>query len=79
VLEHRIEMTARWPAMASWPLVFRPLHDALIEDALSMAQESLGQDPRSVPWSRRVRFLRWLLSLRSNRFGQRLPGRPHAG
>jgi len=45
----------------SWPLMFRPLHDALIEDSLDIAQQqATGQaPPRPARWSRRVRLLRW--------------------
>jgi hypothetical protein len=80
VLEHRIEMTTRGLAVWSWPLLYRPLHDALIEDALSVAQASLGEEPRPVSWSAWVRFLRWLM----NPTGKRRPGPPvrdgsHAG
>lgn len=62
VLEHRVEMRTEGLARITWPLVFRRLHDALIEDALSRAQVSLGLAPRAVPWSRWVRLLRWLMS-----------------
>src|SRR5688572_30624625 len=30
ILRHTLEMTTHGPALVSWPLVFRPLHDALI-------------------------------------------------
>lgn len=58
VLEHRIEMRLRGWARLSWPLVYGPLHDALIEDVLSAAQDALGEPPRPVPWSPYVRLLR---------------------
>ena len=44
VLRHTLSMTTHGPAVVSWPLVFRPMHDALIEDSLATAQESLGGD-----------------------------------
>lgn len=62
VLEHRVQMRTEGLARLTWPLVFRPLHDALIEDALSRAQVSLGLQPKAAPWTRWVRFLRWLMS-----------------
>jgi hypothetical protein len=62
VLEHRIEMKARGPALLTWPLAIRHLHDACIEDVLSQAQASLGEVPEAVRWSRRVRLLRALAS-----------------
>ncbi len=61
-LRHVLEMEARGTACVSWPLVFRPLHDALIEDALDRAQRALGEVPaRPNRWSAFVRLLRFLL------------------
>lgn len=62
VLTHTLEMTARGPARLTWPLIFRPLHDALIEDALALGQASLGLTPSVRPWSGWVKLLRWLIS-----------------
>ena len=78
VLEHRIEMTAEGPALLTWPLAIRHLHDACVEDALTQAQVSLGNTPKAAPWPVHVRFLRWLVS-----GGRALPQIPtrsqHAG
>jgi hypothetical protein len=60
VLEHRIEMRVHGRALLTWPLIYRPLHDALIEDALACAQSALGNEPHRVPWSPWVRLLRWI-------------------
>jgi hypothetical protein len=62
VLRHTLEMVTHGPATVSWPIVFRPLHDALIEDSLAVAQASLGQPPRVQAWSAWVRLLRWVFS-----------------
>lgn len=62
VLRHTIDMKAQGMAVLSWPLVFRPLHDALLEDSLALAQAAFGTVPHVRPWSRWVRFLRWVLS-----------------
>lgn len=62
VLRHVLEMTTSGLAILSWPLVYRPLHDALIEDSLATAEASLGYSPSVQPWSTWVRFLRWLVS-----------------
>ena len=67
VLEHRIEMEARGPALLTWPLAIRHLHDACVEDALSQAQLALGNTPKPVPWPARVRLLRWLAAHGSRR------------
>ena len=61
-LRHCIKMRTHGLARFSWPLAFEPLHDALIEDALTTAEASLGLEPTVRPWSSRVRWLRWILS-----------------
>ena len=62
VLRHAIEMEVKGAALLSWPLVIRPLHDALLEDALATARASLGMAPRMRPWSPWVRIVRWIMS-----------------
>lgn len=62
VLRHTLRMDTRGLAVVSWPLVFRPMHDALIEDSLTTAEVSLGLPPRVRVWSPWVRLLRWLVS-----------------
>lgn len=62
LVRHVLSMRTHGPAQLSWPLVFRPLHDALIEDAFTQAEVSLGLEPGLRPWSLRVRCLRWLVS-----------------
>ena len=62
VLRHTLTMTTRGLAVVSWPLLFRPLHDALVEDALATAEISLGLPQNVRVWSLWVRFLRWSLS-----------------
>ena len=62
VLRHTVEMNTRGPALLFWPLIFRPLHNSLIEDSLARAQASLGQAPTVIKWPVWVRLLRWVLS-----------------
>lgn len=62
LLRHTILMRVQGPALLSWPLAVRPLHDALLEDALALAQASLGVAPVVRPWSLWVKFLRWIMS-----------------
>lgn len=62
LLRHTVDMTTEGPAIVSWCLLFGPLHDALIEDALAQAQASLGQSPTVARWSPWTRLLRWLIS-----------------
>lgn len=61
-LRHSIRMNTHGRALLTWPLVYRPLHDALMEDSLAIAQLSLGLKPQIRPWSPWVRFLRWVVS-----------------
>ncbi|MFE3446252.1 SRPBCC family protein [Nocardia sp. NPDC059180] len=58
-LRHLLAMHARGPARLTWPLAYRWLHDALLEDGLDRAQRDItGQLPRPARWSRYVRLLR---------------------
>lgn len=62
VLRHTLVMRTTGPARLSWPLAYRPLHDALIEDSMARAT---GEDPPR--WSRRVRVLRSLARVSASR------------
>jgi hypothetical protein len=62
LLRHTLKMSTTWPAVLTWPLLFRPMHDALIEDALTQAEASLGLPVHVKKWSWRVKLLRWLVS-----------------
>lgn len=66
-LRHTIEMRTAGPARWSWPLLYRPLHDALLEDALDRAERATGGVPRPRTWSPWVRTLRWLLARTGSR------------
>jgi hypothetical protein len=57
-LRHILQMTTHGTASFSWPLVFRPLHDALVEDALDCAEDFMGIEVEPVRWSLWVRLLR---------------------
>jgi hypothetical protein len=61
-------------AILSWPLVYQPLHDALMEDSLATAQVSLGLTPEIQTWSLWVKILRWVASGGKAR-SQLLPGK----
>jgi hypothetical protein len=83
VLRHTLKMTTHGRAIFSWAVIYRPLHDALVEDSLACAEASLGQEPRIQLWSLWVRFLRWVVSRGRARQqvppNQRLQGRPASG
>jgi len=60
-LVHVIDGTIGGRALAIWPLAIRPLHDALIEDALMRAAKHFDADhpfpPKLSLWVRVLRFL----------------------
>ena len=62
VLRHVLEMKTSGLAILSWPLIFRPLHDALIEDSFDKAERNMGGNPSGSSWTWWVKLLRWLLS-----------------
>ena len=64
ILRHIIEMRVYGRTYLSWLFVIRPLHNALIEDALDRAQRFVEGTPRHTRWSRWVRFLRWMVKKR---------------
>jgi hypothetical protein len=63
-LRHIVEAECRGWARIAWPLVIRPIHNALHEDVLDRAETAVGGSPPPQEWSRGVRFLRWLLKKR---------------
>jgi hypothetical protein len=67
-LAHVLEMKASGTVLFTWPLIFRPLHDALIEDSLDCAERALmGKVAAPNRWSLYVRCLRRLLAVRLGR------------
>lgn len=74
-LRHVIEAEVHGVAVLSWLLVVRPLHDALLEDALDRAERDLtGRVARPARWSPWVRVLLRALASRT-----RHERRRHAG
>jgi hypothetical protein len=65
-LRHVLAMRPGGLAMLSWPLVFRPLHNALIEDSLDRAAAAIaGERYRPREFGAYVRFLRRLFRRRA--------------
>jgi len=60
LLTHELTMTVVGSARLTWPLFFRPLHDALIEESLDRAMTEVGDEPEVVA----VRSL-WVKTLRA--------------
>ncbi|MBT2439168.1 SRPBCC family protein [Streptomyces sp. ISL-36] len=58
VLRHTLAMRVTGLARLTWPLLWRPLHDALIEDSLRRAEPpGTGTPPRHTPYVRLLRAL----------------------
>jgi hypothetical protein len=67
-LTHVLTASLHGWARLTWPLVFRPLHDALLEQLLDRAERALtGRVAQPARWSPYVRFLRGLGKIRSRR------------
>jgi hypothetical protein len=67
-LHHLLSMRARGSARITWPLLWRPLHDAALEDSLDRAERATTGTVRAAArWSWWVRLLRALGSARSRR------------
>jgi hypothetical protein len=65
---HTIEGRISGRMLAAWPLVFRPLHNALLEDALDKAERAVAGGTAEPPsWSWWVRLLRRAASRRRPR------------
>lgn len=61
-LRHEIVMHISGLALLSWPLVYRPLHNALLEDSLDIAAANLqGSEPARRQWAWGVRLLRGMV------------------
>lgn len=59
VLRHALVLRPRGPARLSWPLMYRWLHDALLEDSLDRAESACtGTVARPARWGPYVRMLR---------------------
>ncbi|GGA60262.1 hypothetical protein GCM10011490_08050 [Pseudoclavibacter endophyticus] len=58
VLRHELEMTVHGAARVTWPLFYRPLHDALLEESLDRASASTGTAFSAARRSWWVRLLR---------------------
>jgi hypothetical protein len=61
LLRHVIEMQVAGRSLLVWLIIIRPLHDALMEDALDRAETSLGKPMPPRKWSCWVRFLRRIM------------------
>jgi hypothetical protein len=75
-LVHELQTRMSGTARFSWPLLFRPLHNALIEDTLDNAERQVtGKLQHPARWSTYVRALRRVLALARRVLGRRPGGR----
>lgn len=58
---HTMRMRTRGLFTWLWLLAIRPVHDALLQDLMDRASYYSSAHCFRSPWSRRVKFLRWLL------------------
>lgn len=72
-LSHLLTMDTSGKASISWALIYRPLHDALVEEAFDRAAAAVGEPLAAPPWSLWVRMLRAIVRRRGAR-RQREPG-----
>jgi len=73
ILRHVVDAECDFKSWLKWHILVGPLHDALIEDSLDLAERSLNiQTGNKAHWNPWIRFLRWMLSKRiGNRDGNR--------
>lgn len=59
LLRHELVMSPSGPAVLTWPLFYRPLHDALVEECLDHAERECGassdRPARRTLWTRILR------------------------
>ncbi len=67
IIRHVLRMKTTGQALFTWPVIFRPLHDALIEDAFNKAARQLGLPAGKSDWSGWVRMLRFLLKKKARK------------
>jgi Protein of unknown function (DUF2867) len=66
LLRHVVAGRTGGVMLVGWPLVVRPLHDALLEDLLDNAEQAVGTEPpRPARWSPYVRLLNRLTADRA--------------
>ena len=67
ILRHVIDMRVKGKAILLWYLAIRPLHNALLEDALDLAERHSGVTCEPRHWSLWVRLLRRVMGSRRRR------------
>ena len=71
VLRHVVDAECDLRRWMKWQLLIGPLHDALLEDALDLAEQALeGKIKRPARWSPWVRFIRRIMVKKRRRLEQ---------
>jgi hypothetical protein len=60
-IRHVIKMQVTGLAWFTWTIAIRPLHNALLEDALDRAEIFIGKPMPQREWSHWVKFVRWIM------------------
>lgn len=73
VLRHVIDADCGFKDWLRWLVMVRPMHNALLEDALDLAQEEVeGHVAKPAKWGVSVRCIRWLVARKAKR-GAEMP------
>ena len=71
VLRHVVDAECDLRAWLKWKIMIEPLHDALLEDALDLAEQTLeGIVSRPARWNLWVRFVRRIMAKKRHRAEQ---------
>jgi hypothetical protein len=65
-ITHTINMNVSGPDIFFWPIVIRPLHNALIEDSFDKLQRKLGIETQTSRWNPWVKFIRFMFKMKKS-------------
>lgn len=65
-ISHTINMEVSGIDIVIWPIVIRPMHNALIEDSFDKLQKHLDIEPQKSSWSLWVKFLRLVFKMKKS-------------
>lgn len=66
IVRHIIDAESDLLTWLRWQIMIRPLHDALVQDALDLAERGTGGEPeKPAQWSTWVKLLRWVIRLKT--------------
>jgi hypothetical protein len=72
VLRHIVDAECDFTYWLKWHFIVGPLHDALLEDSLNLAEYAIhGGVKKEGRWSPWVRFLRWMMARQRKKQAQK--------